>query len=77
MTQMQNDFYRTQNKEIMEKLSVLNLRHSLSAALLYSCFVQGYKPASSVNVNKIIYKNLRGCFEYIQDEQFKRLISAD
>jgi hypothetical protein len=75
MTGMQRDFYRTQDSGIRQRLTVVNIRHSLSAALLYCYFRRGYKPAKTVNVNKIIYNNLQNHLDYVREQQFEALFS--
>jgi hypothetical protein len=73
MTKMQNDFYQTQDKRIMERLAVLNIRHSLSAALLYLYFRCQHRSTRIVNVNKIIHTNLRNHFNYVTENHFTDL----
>jgi hypothetical protein len=74
MTKMQNNFYSFGDKSIMERLSVLNLRHSLSAALLFNFFKMGIVPSKIINLNRIVQRNLQGKFEYLQDKQFLDLV---
>lgn len=74
MTRMHKDFLATQDCQIMEKLSVLNIRHSLSAALLYLFFQLGSKPEAKFNVNCILHRNLQSYFCYVKHVSFDRLI---
>jgi hypothetical protein len=74
MTKMQNNFYSFGDKSIMERISVLNLRHSLSAALLFNFFKIGIMPSKKINLNKIMQRNLQGKFKYLQDKQFLDLV---
>jgi hypothetical protein len=74
MTKMQNDFYVSGNKMIMEKLSVLNIRHSLSAAVLFLMQKSGRKARKNVNVNRILRRNLTDQFEYVRGGSFKKLL---
>ncbi|MBA3046957.1 hypothetical protein KJ863_00135 [Patescibacteria group bacterium] len=74
MTKMQNDFYSTGNKEIMEKLSVLNIRHSLSTAILFLLSEKNSMPKKSINVNRILYRNLKDIFSYARSKEFKKLL---
>jgi hypothetical protein len=74
MTKMQNDFYSLGDKAIMERLSVLNIRHSLSAALLSDFFLTGTRPSKKINVNRVLQRNLAGRFEYLLDKTFLDLI---
>ena len=77
MTKMQNEYYRTSDTMIMEKLMVLNIRHSLSSALLYLIAKARHKPKRTVNVNKILFHNLNGHFSYINGGEFKALLSPN
>jgi hypothetical protein len=74
MTKMQKIFYRNQSSLIMEKIAVLNLRHSLSSIMLY-LFHQHGRPERPVNINTILYRNLRDTFEYVRSEPFATLFS--
>ena len=75
MTKMQNAYYETQDKSIMEKLLVMNIRHSLSAALLYMIGYNNKKPDNVINVNNILYNNLKKHFGYINTDLFYKLLS--
>jgi hypothetical protein len=70
MTKMQNEFYKTQDNRTLEKLQVLNIRHGLSCAILYNCYINNYKPANKINVNKILYNNLKGIISYLDTPEF-------
>lgn len=74
MTKMQNDFYACGDKRIMEKLAVLNIRHSLSAAILFLMHRDKRKSRSVINVNQILRRNLTDQFEYVRGEDFKKLL---
>lgn len=74
MTRMQKIFYQNQSSLIMEKIAVLNLRHSLSSIMLY-LFHQYGRPERTVNINMILYRNLRDIFEYVRSEAFATLFS--
>jgi len=75
MTKMQNMYYANKDVSIMEKLSVLNLRHSLSAALLFLYHQNGKKPQKRINVNKIVYRNLKDYYGYVNSKEFKALLN--
>jgi hypothetical protein len=77
MTKMQNRYFRTNETLIMEKLMVLNIRHSLSSALLYLIAKARNKPMRAVNVNKILFHNLNGHFSYINGDEFRALLSSN
>lgn len=74
MTQMHRCFLENRDYSIAQKLSVLNIRHSLSAALLYILFFQGMKPERAICVNKMLYKNLHPYFEYVNGDGFAMLL---
>ncbi len=74
MTKMQNNFYAKKDKMIMEKIAVLNIRHSLSAAILFLFFKQRKLSFKKINVNKIIAKNLFKYFSYVKSKEFKKLL---
>lgn len=58
MTTMQNTYMNNHDFDIYEKLSVLNLRHSLSTMLVYEIYQSGEKLTRRMNINKILYHNL-------------------
>lgn len=74
MTKMQNHFYDSGDKRIMEKISVLNIRHSLSAAILFLMYRENRRARSVINVNRILRRNLTGHFDYVRGEEFKKLL---
>ena len=62
MTKMQNIFFEKHDLSIMEKLSVLNIRHSLSSTLLYHLYSKQERLDKCFNVNKALFNNLRKYF---------------
>lgn len=76
MTRMQNSFLVTHDKAIMERLAVLNIRHSLSAALLYVLHQRGAKARKPINVNRILVNNLSPHFSYVNEHGFRQLSGA-
>lgn len=74
MTAMQNTYMVNHDKEIYEKLSVLNLRHSLSTMLVYEIYRSGEKLSRRMNINKILYNNLKDYFDYINTKEFQELM---
>lgn len=74
MTKMQNEFYASGDKRIMEKLAVLNIRHSLSVAILFLMHRDKRKAKSVINVNRILRRNLAQYFDYVRGEEFKKLL---
>ena len=74
MTKMQRDFYSNQSSLILEKIAVLNLRHSLSSILLYLFHLYG-RPTIPMNINEILYRNLAGKFDYVESTNFRALLT--
>lgn len=74
MTAMQNTYMETHDKDIYEKLSVLNLRHSLSTMLVYEIYRSGEKLPRRMNINKLLYHNLKEHFDYVNIKEFKELM---
>jgi hypothetical protein len=60
----------------MEMISVLNIRHSLSAMILFLLSQKGgkIKGKGKVNINRILFRNLEKYFAYVQTEAFKKLL---
>ncbi len=75
MTLMQRNYYASHSSFIMEKIAVMNIRHSLSAILLYIFQLYG-QPADSVNINAILHRNIHEHFEYVNSPMFHELLSA-
>jgi hypothetical protein len=76
MTRMQRDFYQNHSLLTLEKIAVLNLRHSLSSVLLY-LFHRDARPMRPVNINTILYHNLCDQFDYVRSEQFRQLLGEE
>jgi hypothetical protein len=74
MTYLHNQFIKNNDKNIREKLSVLNLRHNLSAILVYQLYIDNIRLRKYININKILYKNLKDIFPYVKEDSFKQLI---
>jgi hypothetical protein len=74
MTKMQRDFYQNHSLLTLEKITILNLRHSLSSVLLF-LFHRDARPMHVVNINTILYHNLSEDFDYVRSEQFRQLLS--
>ena len=73
MTTLQNEFWRTRSEDILERLAILNIRHSLSTALLCIVARRGIR-RKRINVNRLIYENLRPHFTYLRSAEFQRLL---
>lgn len=75
MTAMHNEYINGHNDLIRQKLSVLNLRHNLSTLLVYQLYLNKIKLNKYININKILYKNLKNYFSYIKSEEFCQLMN--
>jgi hypothetical protein len=58
----------------MEKLSVLNIRHSLSVAILFLMFQEKMMPKKKINTNRILLRNLSQYFAYVRGKEFNQLV---
>jgi len=76
MTKMQNDFLSSKDPSIFEKIAILNLRHSLSSAVLFSLFTINHKPKKKLNINRIIYNNAKNYFDYLNQDYFVKLAQS-
>lgn len=74
MTAMQNTLFETHNTDTLERLMVLNIRHSLSAALVYRCYRARRRYQPPLNVNYLIHNNLCHQVDYIGGDQFAALL---
>lgn len=74
MTALHREFIETNNIKIREKLSVMNIRHNLSSILVYKLYKKNVELKDFVNINKILYKNLNGYFEYINTDAFSDIM---
>lgn len=73
MTKMQNSFLSNGDLSIFEKIAVLNLRHSLSAATLFNLFLNNQRVKKNINMNKVIYHNAKNHFHYLNQDSFTKL----
>lgn len=76
MTELQNKFYSIKDEEIYERIAVMNLRHSLSAVILYwlNEKVNNAEQRKYLNVNQIIYNCLKNDFKWVMSEEFESLL---
>jgi hypothetical protein len=74
MTAMHHTWLATHDPELRERLTVLNLRHSLSTALvaLYTLGVVRWTPP--FNVNQLLYQHLAGQWTWLDAPTFQRLL---
>ena len=77
MTKLHNDYVIGGEESIRERISVMNIRHSLCAAVLYwlNCQVSNGMPLRKININKTVNVNLSGEFGWVDSDTFKRLLS--
>jgi hypothetical protein len=75
MTLMQRNYYASHSSLILEKIAVMNIRHSLSSILLYLFHLYG-QPTGFVNINTILHRNIHNHFEYVNSPMFHELLSA-
>lgn len=76
MTKLQNQFYDKGDLTFYERIAVMNLRHSLSATILYwiNAQIKDKLQLMNVNINQIVYDNLEKDFEWIHSDVFKQLL---
>lgn len=79
MTKLHNDYVANKKDDIRERISVMNIRHSLCATILYwlnSQVLQG-NSLRPININKTIGVNLSGEFGWIDSNTFRGLLSKN
>ena len=76
MTKLHNTFLSTKNKDICERISVMNLRHSFSAIVLYWLDerINSAKGRQKININKSIYNSLSCDFNWTRSKTFQNLL---
>lgn len=74
MTAMQREYTKSGDRDIRERLTVMNIRHALSAALLYLWSSERLVWQHTLNVNRIIHANLTGRVEYVGSRDFAALL---
>ncbi len=76
MTKLQNIFYETKDENIYERISVMNLRHSLCAVVLYwlNGKINNAEQRKPLNINKSIYNCLKGDFSWVASKEFSVLL---
>jgi hypothetical protein len=73
MTKLQRDFLKHGDEKIREQLLTLNVRHSLSTALV-ACLGMGLVSAGARNVNQLVHQEMWDMVEYVRGEHFERLL---
>lgn len=76
MTKLQNVFYETKDEDIYERISVMNLRHSLCAVVLYwlNGKIDNAEQRKSININKSVYNCLKSDFSWVTSDEFSVLL---
>lgn len=73
MTKLQRDFLEHGTESIREQLLTLNVRHSLSTALV-ACLGMGLVSAGARNVNQLVHQEMWDIVEYVRGDHFERLL---
>lgn len=76
MTKLQNIFYETKDENIYERISVMNLRHSLCAVVLYwlNGEIDNAEQRKSININRSVYNCLKKDFKWVASKEFSVLL---
>lgn len=74
MTALQRRFLKTGDYSIRDRLSVMNLRHGLSCAVLALLLREAWQPPANINLNAPLYCNLKDYIPYAKSNDFKELI---
>jgi hypothetical protein len=72
MTAMHRTFLETGDAAIRERLVAMNLRHSLSTAIV-AMTALGHRKPTPLNVNKLLYESLRDQLGYLNTPNFRAL----
>ena len=76
MTKLHLNYLSKRDESIRERISVMNIRHSLCAAILYylnGCVSNGGS-LQPININKILNYNLSHDFKWIESTTFRELV---
>lgn len=73
MTKLQRDFIGTGNEVIREQLLTLNIRHSLSTAMV-ACLGLGLVNSGAQNVNRLVHQEMWDLVEYVRGDAFTPLL---
>jgi hypothetical protein len=73
MTKLQYDFLEYGNELVREQLLTLNVRHSLSTALV-ACLGLGLVGMGAQNVNQLVHQEMWDLVEYVRSNQFEALL---
>jgi hypothetical protein len=74
MTKLQRDFLESRDELLREQLLTLNVRHSLSTALV-ACLGMGLVASGAQNVNDLVHQEMWDLVNYVRSKQFAPLLS--
>lgn len=74
MTALHRAWLETGDTLLRERISVLNLRHSLSTALVAALATGAAQPGGAVNVNRLLAAGLGDQFDYLRSPMFTALL---
>jgi hypothetical protein len=75
MTTLQQQFLEHRSELVREQLLTLNVRHSLSTALV-ACLGLGLVSPGSRNVNDLLSQEMWDLVDYVRSDHFKPLLSS-
>lgn len=73
MTKVHRDYLEGGDELLREQLLTLNIRHSLSTALV-ACLGLGLVGMGAVNVNQLVHQEMWDLVEYVRSESFQALL---
>lgn len=73
MTKLHREFLATGNELVREQLLTLNVRHSLSTAMV-ACLGLGLVGAGATNVNLLVHQEMWDLVEYVRSKPFESLL---
>lgn len=76
MTKIQREFVDKEVEQFREQLLTLNVRHSLSTAMV-ACLGLALVQPGSRNVNDLLHQELWDLVEYVRSDQFADLLSPE
>jgi hypothetical protein len=73
MTKLQRDFLECGDELLREQLLTLNVRHSLSTALV-ACLGLDLVVKGAANINQLLHQEMWDLVEYVRSSQFEGLL---
>ena len=74
MTALQRHFLASRDEAVRERLQILNIRHSLSCGILAALCDVEVLIRLPLNLNRILFQNLKGRFDYLESPMFQGLL---